>query len=36
VLTDDEIRRLVPEWPDLWPVTTPHTPRVSAQQTGRS
>jgi WD40 repeat protein len=20
VLTDDEIRRLVPEWPDLWPV----------------
>ena len=30
VLTDDEIRRLVPEWPDLWPVTSPHTPRVSA------
>jgi WD40 repeat protein len=30
VLTDDEIRRLVPEWPDLWPVITPRTPGVSA------
>ena len=30
VLTDDEIRRLVPEWPDLWPVITPHTPGASA------
>jgi WD40 repeat protein len=23
LLTDDEIRRLVPEWPDLWPTTAP-------------
>jgi WD40 repeat protein/energy-coupling factor transporter ATP-binding protein EcfA2 len=30
VLTDDEIRRLVPEWPDLWPVTPPHTRQVPA------